>query len=141
MDYEKIAIQWIDKMMEMRINKKENKITNSIRGKEFVLFYIYQKNDVVEPGELSKCLSLSTARIAKILSQLEHEDLLTRSLNLEDRRKINVSLTSKGKNVAKINKDDLVLQITEVLKHLGSDDAKEYLRITNKLLEIYCKLN
>lgn len=140
MNYEKIAINWLESMMGMNIAKQESRFKDDFRGEDFVLFFLLQKEEVVEPGEISKSLALSTPRVAKILQQLEDKGLVERQINQEDRRKIDVFLTDEGRDVIKQRKNFFVRTIAKIMSHLGEEDTKEYLRITKRLTEIFNEL-
>ncbi len=51
------------------------------------------------PSDIARYTTTSTARIATILNNLEDKKMITREISREDRRKILVGITDKGKKI------------------------------------------
>ena len=49
------------------------------------------------PSELAQRLSVSAARVSQQLDRLEHAGLVRRAVNVDDRRKVSVRLTRRGR--------------------------------------------
>jgi DNA-binding MarR family transcriptional regulator len=96
----------------------------------FVLLTLYE-TDGVTPNRLLDKLALSASTLTGILGRLEKKGLLTRELNLNDRRSIVVSLTEKAKSL----KNELWRLYAKVNDNLQSALSKEELEILENLLE------
>lgn len=135
MYYETLA----DELLHIRANllrvPAHQKLSNMLRGELFVLNYLYDHDTIVHPKELSENLSVSTARIASLLKHMEEKKLVVRMPDPEDSRQIIVHLTSAGARTIQKYKKDLLSYLARTLESLGSDDAREYIRIQKK---IYC---
>ena len=57
---------------------------------------LMEGKNTVMPGELSKSFACSKANISKMLSRLEEDDLIERSISLEDARSFELSLSATG---------------------------------------------
>ncbi len=53
----------------------------------------------MQAGDLAKNLSLSATSLTRVLERLENRQLVERSIDKEDRRRIWVSLTPQGRNM------------------------------------------
>ena len=53
----------------------------------------------MQAGDLAKKLSLSPTSLTRVLERLESRQLVDRSIDREDRRRIWVSLTPEGRNM------------------------------------------
>lgn len=78
-------------------------------------------------GELARRLNLSSASVTRILERLESRDLITRAMDLHDRRRIWVQLTETGRNML----GGLQWWFTSpIFKAIKSMDADELERLT-----------
>jgi DNA-binding MarR family transcriptional regulator len=135
-DYTALAIEFLGKaqlLMKDRLNKP---IDEAVQGEGFVLQFIALRNGCVFPGEIGHAMCVSTARVATALNSLEKKGLVTRQIDVSDRRKILVKITSEGKLLAERNYRNAVDVIVKRFSLLGEHDAKEYVRITGRLVEM-----
>ena len=109
------------------------------RGEIGVLGYLVFDKDNVTSGELSEKLKVSTARVASILNSLEAKGYIIRNVDKLDKRKIYVKITMEGKLVANNIKNELMNKIINVVKEIGEEDIKEYVRISLKIRNILTK--
>ena len=133
MDYSELAEAFIEQMHILRRFKPQKTINESMHGEVFMLHKIATSEVRIIPSELSNAMGISGARIATTLNGLESKGYITRQIDPSDRRRILVALTDKGKE--KNEEYQCALnEITEkMLRLLGENDAKEYVRITKKL--------
>lgn len=106
-----------------------------IKSEYIVLIYIVFHGEVL-PKEISDNLNITSARVANVLNYLEDNKLITRKIDPDDRRKILVRPTNKGLEVECEQKKILIEKVSFFLEKLGEDDAKEYVRIMNKISNI-----
>lgn len=133
MDYEKLALEFMEIMHQMRKQKTQKQISDSVHGEHFVLFYISQHEGNVVPSEISNEMEISSARVAAALNSLEGKGLITRQIDVEDRRRILVNLTDAGREQVKQHNQTVMNITTNMLKYLGEHDAGEFLRIMKRL--------
>ena len=135
MDYTELAAELIDKMHSLQKASMQRKINEALQGETFVLDYIACHGDDVLPGEISHEMEVSSARVAAALNNLEKKGMLTRHVDMHDRRKILVRLTREGREFAEEKHKIIIEEAARVLNLLDEHDAKEYVRITGKLAE------
>jgi len=136
MDYHALAAQLMDSMQALHRMRSQKHLNESLQGEAFVLRYIAQHSSEVLPGEISSEMNVSSARIAAALNSLESKGLITRQIDLSDRRKILVSITPEGKTLAKEQERGVMEGTAKMLALLGEHDAEEYIRIMGRLAEI-----
>lgn len=114
----------------------ERKLAKMVQGERFVLNFLYEHENRAYPKDISKAMAVSTARIAKLLNEMENDELILRNSDNTDNRKIVVTITEKG--IEKVNEYRKYFSkyISNLLEKLGPDDAKEYVRLNKKLLHI-----
>jgi len=137
MDYFELASEFLSKMHALHRARLNKSINEAVQGEGFVLQYIALQSGGVLPGEICHKMGVSTARVAMALNSLEKKGLITRQIDLTDRRKILVSITQEGIVLAEKNYRVAVEAAARMLALLGEHDAMEYVRITGKLVEVF----
>ncbi len=132
MDYRELASELLNNLHALHKVRPQRNTSEVLRGEEFVLNYLSRCDDVL-PGEIGDEMNVSSARIAQTLNSLEKKGFITRRIDVNDRRKILVSITPAGKELAVKSQAAMIESIAETLEMLGETDAKEYVRIMNKL--------
>ena len=139
MCYEDIASELLKTRAEFLHVQALQEMSKMLKGELFVLNYLATHEQQTHPNKISKEMAVSTARIAVLLNRLEEKGFITRTDDPEDNRQVIVRLTEKGaENIAQCRKETLS-HVTELLEHLGPDDARELLRIEKKIVQFYCK--
>jgi len=133
MEEHDLAIELLENMQKLDRAKLHRSITDSLHGGDFMLLYIARHHGMALPSEISHEVGISTARVAVALNNMEKKELLTREIDIQDRRRIIVKLTDKGKEVVKTKQAELKKSMSMLLSTLSEDDAKEYVRLTGLL--------
>lgn len=139
MYYETLAKELLDirsKLLQVPANQK---LSQMLRGELFVLNYLNECKGPVHPKELSEKLSVSTARIAKLLGHMEEKGLIRRSEDGDDRRQTIVTLTPEGRQAVDRARLEVIVGLAGMLEGIGPDDAREYIRIQEKIYANYLK--
>lgn len=137
MDYSKLALELSEQMQLFHKAKAHKK--DGFHGEEFVLHYLAEHGGEVVPSDIVKEMDVSSARIAQTLNSVEKKGFITREIDANDRRRVIVKLTDKGKLKDKQHFEMVMEHMTRMLESLGEYDAKEYVRITKKLAENFLK--
>lgn len=114
----------------------ERKFSQMLQGEAFVLNFLYEHDEFAHPKELSSAMAVSTARIARLLGELERLDLIERSPDPYDSRQIMVTLTELGEDNVNQNRREALDFMSALLEKFGPDDAAEYVRLNRKFVEI-----
>lgn len=88
------------------------------------------------PGELAKACQVSSARIAKVLGQLEEKGWIVRTPDPDDGRRTLVSLTESGRDEIAKRHGLIAAAAKRVVQELGAEDAHELLRIMKRTEQI-----
>lgn len=139
MDYRAIAKQLLDIQPLLRMEPINRRLYLLENGTFLALHYLSEQDKGIHPKELSKKMSVSTARIAALLKHMEQEGMIVRKPDHEDNRQITVSLTAYGKQLIVSKKAEAVTLMAEALEELGWEEAQTYLRIQRKLLENFLR--
>lgn len=137
MYYQSLASELIRIRMNLLQVPASQKLSGILRGELFVLNYLYNRDERVHPKELSEKLSVSTARIASLLNHMEEKHLVVRETDLQDSRQVLVRLTPDGLDAIRRCRSDVLANVERMLEGLGPDDAREYIRIQEKIYNNY----
>ena len=136
MDYTQLAIQLIDLRAAAPQIKMERTMAQAVRGEILALNYLAANGNRAYPKDLSRALMLTTARVAAMLKSLEGQGMVTRTPDPADSRQIIVRLTEKGVTLVGERRGGMVRSVAKMLEALGEEDAKAYVRIQAKLIEL-----
>jgi DNA-binding MarR family transcriptional regulator len=106
------------------------------RGELCLLMHLKRQNDPVLPSELSEAMSVSTARITRLLNTLEERNLIQRSIDVTDRRKIIVELTEAGDRYLEAVYARTHRRASAVIEALGAEDTEAFIRIAERIADI-----
>jgi DNA-binding MarR family transcriptional regulator len=84
-----------------------------LTGPQLILLQSISTNEKISVTQLSKTVSLSQATVTDITKRLEKRDYITRERSSYDKRKTNIALTEKGKEILKKVPPLLQEQFTE----------------------------
>jgi len=135
-DYFALANEFIQNIQSVQRAGQQKNIFDGVHGEALVLHCIKERRDEIVPGEISGAMGISSARVAAILSGLENKGLITREIDVRDRRRIIVRLTQKGIDTEAEKKCKYLSLLTKVFEALGEWDASEFVRLTGRLAEV-----
>ena len=86
-------------------------------------------------------MSVSTARIARLLNTLESRCLIIREMDQTDRRRVFVTLTEEGNRRVEAVYQRVHRRITAIINELGEEDTETFVRIAERIVSISIALN
>jgi DNA-binding MarR family transcriptional regulator len=110
--------------------------TQISKGENCVLSYLYW-HEAASPGDISRAMNVSSARITTVMNVLENRGLLQRTVDRNDRRKINAKLTPKGREYIGGIYDQLHTHGNAMADFLGAEDVAEVIRLLNRVVSFY----
>ncbi|WP_265592246.1 MarR family winged helix-turn-helix transcriptional regulator [Leptogranulimonas caecicola] len=105
----------------------------SLRGMPLILRYLSEHGGSAYPSELKAATGLTQARISNALAALEARELVKRTTDGKDRRHVVVTLTKAGGRAVAERMAAMDSYAGSLLELLGESDAKELVRIIQKL--------
>lgn len=136
MDYDILATELLSNMVVVQKLKSQKNISEALHGELFALTYIARQGGDVNPSEISDNMNVSKARITTALGNLEKKGLITRQIDTSNRSRILVGITAEGKELAEKHQKTVLGMVTKMLELLGEQDAKEYVRIMQKMAKL-----
>jgi len=135
MDFMELSREYLHKMQ--MLGKAQIQISDAVRGEAFILRYIAMRNGEAVPGDISKEMSISSARVATVLNSLENKGMVMRNIDQADHRRTILKLTSKGEEYVREKMQKILKSTAELFEQLGEHDAKEFVRIVGRLGDIH----
>jgi DNA-binding MarR family transcriptional regulator len=135
-DYIELAERFFYKSYQLKKYELQQIIDENVQGENFALLYIKNRDGFALPGEISEEMNISSARVAVILNNLESKGFIERQIDKTDRRRILVVLTEKGEEKAENHNKEVIAQIAKMLELLGGQDAREFVRITGRIVDL-----
>lgn len=117
------------------LNRPSNReFMDSIRGEYGVLWVLSNSNESVTAGALKDKLHVVPGRMTDILTSLEGKGLIRREKDENDRRIVNVSITSKGQEEAAKRRLQIHEKYSGLFEALSPKDVKELIRLLEIML-------
>lgn len=138
MDYQNYAKQMIECVIgnEQVGNIIYNNISEIAKGEIGVLLYLIDENNGANAYEISQRFDVNTSRVAAVLNSLSKKGYIERTMDPLDKRKIQVYITDKGRKFGENRRNVIIIRMSYVLSELGEKDAKEYIRILQRISQI-----
>ena len=134
MDYMLLA----EKMLSLRARLSHlpagEAISDACGGEFFALSLLLLDDAPGCPSGLSRSMGVSSARIAALLKHLEQKGWIRRCADELDERRVNVSLTEAGRELISERRKEAIGRAA-ALRSLGEEDAHEYVRLQQKMLD------
>ena len=109
---------------------------SNTRGESGMLLYLYHVGRPMYPGELTEKMGLTTGRIANILKVLEKSDLIVRTPDGLDKRRVQVALTPRGEELAEKQNREAVKYHARLLSQLSDQEAAQLLNMLEHMVAI-----
>lgn len=134
-DFRKLAEEFVAMHANTPRLRTTKEIEDFSRGEIQALDYISASPNDIHPGEISKALMVTTARVAAMLKALERRGLIVREADPYDSRQVIVRLTDKGKEAVDRRREEVIARTEKMFEYLGEEDAENFVRIQKKLID------
>ena len=111
-------------------------LSSNMRGMPMVMRALLVAKAPMSPSELARAAGVTDARIANILRTLEQKGLVTRTPAEHDRRRVEVSVTEKGREVSRRHFDEALVMVEDFLREMGEQDARDFVRVVGRVRDV-----
>ena len=87
-------------------------------------------------SDIAPQLGTESTSLSRIISSLEKEKLITRTSDKEDKRRIKIMLTAKGKHKKEIAKNYVRTFNQLVAQKIGKNRIEEFYKTVNEIIEV-----
>lgn len=136
-DYRKLGQELFREFggMHQRISRI---MDNAMGGEMAVMRALLLAGGILTPSELADRAWVSNARVANILKALEQKGWIEREHSKEDRRRVIVTITDKGRADIDIKRREFEGRTAAFLEQLGEEDTRDMVRLlrrTNQIID------
>jgi DNA-binding MarR family transcriptional regulator len=135
MDYQAMASRLVESLAALK-RETHGKMPVFPGGELMLLRLIDRYANGVSPGELSDFCGVTAPRIAAALRGMEQKGWVVRATSPTDRRRTIVSITDEGHAAFAEFRSKHGATIESLLGELGEDDAREFMRIAERIVSI-----
>lgn len=139
---EELLNMLIDISNTIRANKKievfNEEIKNLTIGQGHTIQILYFSNGKTV-GELAKISSVTLATMSENIKRLENLGLIKREHDLNDRRRVYVYITQKGKKLIEKHERIYLKYLDLLLKELNDEEKKIIKQVLNKIINLLKK--
>lgn len=111
-------------------------LSANVRGMPIVMRALLMADAPLSPGELARAAGVTDARMANILRALEQKGLVTRKPSEHDRRRVEVSVTERGREASKRHFDEAMGIVEDFLREMGERDAGDFVRVLERVRDV-----
>lgn len=90
--------------------------------------------------EIAERLELTPSAATQLVDGMVREGLVARKANVEDRRKTNIVLTTKGKKLLDVAKKARLVMLEKMFEVLSDSEIKELERLQQKMITHFSKM-
>lgn len=92
--------------------------TYGLTGPQLILLEVIAREGEISIGKLARTVSLSQATVTNIVERLEQKGLFTRCKDKQDKRKVDVNLTDRGRDILRREPSLLDREFIEMFEKL-----------------------
>lgn len=128
----KLKTAW--QIVSRMYNTEAAKYNASISTAHFLLNI--DSNEGSYASDIAPQLGTESTSLSRIINSLENEKLITRKSDKEDKRRIKIMLTTKGKQKKELAKTYVRDFNQLVAQRIGKDRIEEFFRTVNDIIEV-----
>lgn len=136
MELQKLTEKFLQTISSLNRVHWPQELQENLKGEGCLLSYLESHHGESTPSDLCTALGVSAPRTAAMLRTLEQKGLLQRHADGSDKRRVVVTMTENGRRAAESRRQNLSERVRYALEQLGERDAREFIRILDRIVEI-----
>ncbi len=113
--------------------------SNGLRRSELIFLYALAQHVAppaqgIKASELSSVLEITPGAVTHVLNELEKAGYVARVSDPADRRIVLIQPTEKGKSAVDQTRDEMMLDLNNLVSYLGEEDSRECIRLFSRVL-------
>ena len=134
-----IPTKFCRNMNQKFVNTILKDITNDFSKHHFMILKLLYENEHLYVTEIVDILSITKPQMTASADKLIKLDYVDRKHDINDRRKIHLSITDRGKEITDQINNNIDLQVDGILNKLSKEEIKD-LAVGLKVLHKFCSL-
>ena len=121
------------------IKLHQNLLSDELSPKQIILLDFIKKNSQVTIGQIAYYMNITSSAVGQLVSKLEEQQYVSRSINPENRREIFVSLDTSGMKYFEREEEIKRFIISRYYSELELSEVMQLKEIVQKLNQIVLK--
>ncbi|MFF2175572.1 MarR family winged helix-turn-helix transcriptional regulator [Lysinibacillus sp. NPDC058147] len=121
------------------INLHQNLLSDELSPKQIILLDFIEKNSQLTIGQIASYMNITSSAVGQLVSKLEEQQYVTRSINPENRREIFVNLDTSGIKYFQREEEIKRFIISRYYSKLELSEVVQLKEIVQKLNQIVLK--
>ena len=132
----KNIFQTLDQINYALLNHYEEVLEHKLTSKQALIMEHVHVHGTLTVNELAEKMNMSASAISQLLSKLESGHYIERAINPESRRKIDVTLGSKGEELYKLYEEVDKQVVSKYYSKLDDEVINQFEYVVNKIYEV-----
>ena len=129
-----IIISFADKLNSFARTKLNKELNGyGLKFNQWRLIHAISSKSIFTPAKLADELMIERATVSRYLDQLEERGCVERTHNNFDRRVVDIKLTKKGEEIAKLGIDLMDQAYKNMFSEFTKNENKHFVALLNKL--------
>ena len=133
-------VEWTNDLIglseDIRRMKPAPELSSATKGMPAVMRALLMADGPMSPGEIARASGVTDARIANTLRVLEQKGLIVRRPAEHDRRRVEVSVTDRGREVSLAHFNAAKGMVENFLREMGEQDAQDFVRVLTRVRDV-----
>ena len=126
----------LDQINYALLNHYEEVLEYKLTPKQALIMEHIHVHGILTVNELAEKMNMSASAISQLLSKLEDGHFIERTINPESRRKIDVTLGSKGEELYKLYEEVDKQVVSKYYSKLDDEVIDQFEYVVNKIYEV-----
>ena len=126
----------LDELFSRQQNKAFDRIMKAQRGESMILKVLSMRGTPMKPSEMADALGMTKGRISSILNSLEGKGLVSRDIDLSNRRSIIVRLTDAGRHTIEEECGEVRNFMSGIFEEMGERNSREFCRLLSEVFRL-----
>ncbi|KPV43678.1 MarR family winged helix-turn-helix transcriptional regulator [Alicyclobacillus ferrooxydans] len=122
----------LQQIMKMHYPGKDSGLTAS----QLFILRLLMHSEQAKASDIARASGLSPGAVTQVCDELVKEGLVQRTRSQDDRRVVHIQITDEGRAVFQKIRQTRSDKIKLILTRLGDHDAKEFVRIIGRVVDI-----
>lgn len=102
-------------------------------GISCMLKYLSDTDEPVSAGEISRFMSVSTARVSVLLKKMQEKNFIVRENSSVDARRLMISLSDEGRAECLKRREEMIELFSRIIDEVGRERMEEFISISHQI--------
>ena len=135
---EKLKSEFINAFLRLKETRSRFLVNGDVSWGELAVLKKLEADGNV--NGICEMLHITKPAVTHMLNSFEKNGYITRSIDANDRRRIDIKLTGKGKELVKTHKKSYDGFLNLILTRFGESNIRDFVRLFNRFADIIAEL-